>query len=179
MQSTFALRRKEIISDDLPVADILERWPALKMESQICAEFHRITNINLKNHFFAVLDQHTPHLQSIFRKKASRTGKASDVLGQLFTTYDLQEQVDVHVRRAVVLQALPAYLHEDTSSFLRTCDDGQSREPDVVDTPLGLLAVGADPQNAMFHPVKILLYLRVTRLLTYPHWLMDLSCYLH
>ncbi|RVE73057.1 hypothetical protein OJAV_G00045610 [Oryzias javanicus] len=168
MQSTFALRRKEIISDDLPVADILERWPALKMESQICAEFHRITNINLKNHFFAVLDQHTPRLQSIFRKKASRTGKASDVLGQLFTTYDLQEQVDVHVRRAVVLQALPAYLHEDTSSFLRTCDDGQSREPDVVDTPLGLLAVGADPQNAMFHPVKILVVLEGNTIIDVP-----------
>uniref|UniRef100_A0A3P9LXJ5 PB1 domain-containing protein n=1 Tax=Oryzias latipes TaxID=8090 RepID=A0A3P9LXJ5_ORYLA len=155
MQSTFALRRKEIISDDLPVADILERWPALKMESQvnICAEFHRITNINLKNHFFAVLDQHTPRLQSIFRKKASRTGKVSD------------EQVDVHVRRAVVLQALPAYLQEDTSSFLRTCE---SREPDVVDTLLGLLAVGADPQNAMFHPVKIMVVLEGNTIIDVP-----------
>ncbi|MEQ2281571.1 hypothetical protein AMECASPLE_031852 [Ameca splendens] len=83
MHTTFALRRKEIISDDLPVAEILDRWPALKMESQICAEFHRITNLNLKNHFFAVLDQHAPRLQSLFRKKAARTGKVSDVLSQL------------------------------------------------------------------------------------------------
>lgn len=31
MQTTFALRRKEVINDDLPVGEILERWPALKI----------------------------------------------------------------------------------------------------------------------------------------------------
>uniref|UniRef100_A0A3B4GB81 Uncharacterized protein n=1 Tax=Pundamilia nyererei TaxID=303518 RepID=A0A3B4GB81_9CICH len=121
MHTTFALRRKEIISDDLPVGDILDRWPALKLESQIYAEFHRITNLTLKNHFYAVLDQHAPRLQSLFRKKAARTGKVSDVLSQLFRTYDLQV-VDIHARRAVVLHALPAYLHEDTSTFIKTWD---------------------------------------------------------
>lgn len=35
MQMTFALRRKEVISDELPVGEILERWPALTMESQV------------------------------------------------------------------------------------------------------------------------------------------------
>jgi len=35
MQTTFALRRNEIINDELPVGEILERWPALKMESQV------------------------------------------------------------------------------------------------------------------------------------------------
>uniref|UniRef100_A0A3Q3NBK1 PB1 domain-containing protein n=1 Tax=Mastacembelus armatus TaxID=205130 RepID=A0A3Q3NBK1_9TELE len=46
---------------------------------QICAEFHRITNMNLKNHFYAVLDQHSPRLQSLFRKKAARSGKVAEV----------------------------------------------------------------------------------------------------
>uniref|UniRef100_A0A8C1WS16 Uncharacterized protein n=1 Tax=Cyprinus carpio TaxID=7962 RepID=A0A8C1WS16_CYPCA len=90
MDSTFALRRKEIVCNELPVNEILKRWPALKLESQICAEFHRVTNVNLKNCFFAQLDQHTPRLQSLFRKKASRTGKASELLDQLFKIYDLQ-----------------------------------------------------------------------------------------
>ncbi|KAK1898508.1 Vacuolar protein sorting-associated protein 13B [Dissostichus eleginoides] len=35
MQTTFALRRNEIINDELPVGEILERWPALKMESKV------------------------------------------------------------------------------------------------------------------------------------------------
>uniref|UniRef100_A0A3B1JRT8 PB1 domain-containing protein n=1 Tax=Astyanax mexicanus TaxID=7994 RepID=A0A3B1JRT8_ASTMX len=73
MQSTFALRRKEVISEDLPIGDVLERWPALKVDSQICAEFHRITNVNLKNHFYAELDRHAPHLLSLFRIKAGLT----------------------------------------------------------------------------------------------------------
>ncbi|KAF0046365.1 hypothetical protein F2P81_002894 [Scophthalmus maximus] len=57
---------------------------------EVCAEFHRIANINLKNHFYAEFDRHAPRLQSLFRKKAARTGKVADVLGQLFRTYDLQ-----------------------------------------------------------------------------------------
>lgn len=35
MQTTFALWRKEVISDEPPVGEILERWPALKLESQV------------------------------------------------------------------------------------------------------------------------------------------------
>ena len=35
MQTTFALRRKEVINDEPPVGEILERWPALKIESQV------------------------------------------------------------------------------------------------------------------------------------------------
>ena len=57
---------------------------------QICSEFHRITNINLKNHFYAELDRHAPRLQSLFRKRAARIGKAAEALDQLFSAYDLQ-----------------------------------------------------------------------------------------
>lgn len=132
MQTTFALRRKEVISDESPVDEILECWPALKIESQICAEFHRISNINLKNSFYAELDQHAPRFLSLFRKKAARTGKIAEVLSEIFRIYDLQEQVDIHVRRAAVLRALPAYLHEDDSGFLKQWDMSQSDEPNIV-----------------------------------------------
>uniref|UniRef100_A0A3Q3EJ73 Uncharacterized protein n=1 Tax=Labrus bergylta TaxID=56723 RepID=A0A3Q3EJ73_9LABR len=110
MQTTFSLRRKEVINDDLPVGEILE--------------FHRITNINLKNHFYSELDRHVPRLQSLFRKKAARTGKVSEVLDQLFNTYDRQV-IDVNVLRAAVLRALPTYLHEDDSGFLKLWDVSQ------------------------------------------------------
>uniref|UniRef100_A0A3Q3KYI4 PB1 domain-containing protein n=1 Tax=Mastacembelus armatus TaxID=205130 RepID=A0A3Q3KYI4_9TELE len=85
MQMTFALQRKEIVSDDLPVEEILERWATLTytLFVQICAEFHRITNMNLKNHFYAVLDQHSPRLQSLLRKKAARSGKVAEALNHL------------------------------------------------------------------------------------------------
>jgi len=34
----------------------------------------------------------------------------------------LKENMDVHVRRAAILCALPAYLQEDDSNFLKTWD---------------------------------------------------------
>ncbi|KAI9538447.1 hypothetical protein NQZ68_014191 [Dissostichus eleginoides] len=156
MQTTFALRLNEIINDELPVGEILECWPALKMESQICAEFHRITNLNLKNHFYAELDRHVPRLQSLFRKKAASKGKVAEVLDQLFASYDLQEQGDVHVRRAAVLRALPAYLHEDDSTFLRLWHVEQSDDPDIVDIAVGLLMISArSTDTTLFCPERI------------------------
>ncbi|KAK2872773.1 hypothetical protein Q8A67_022670 [Cirrhinus molitorella] len=135
-----------VASDDtviLPNARIPER-------AEICAEFHRVTNVNLKNRFFAQLDQHTPRLQSLFRKKASRTGKASELLDQLFKIYDLQDQVDVHVRRAAVLRALPSYMHESDVSFFKMWDVEQSDEPDINDVPLGLLLSNQTSSDACF-----------------------------
>ncbi|KAM6978686.1 sterile alpha motif domain-containing protein 3-like isoform 2-T2 [Tautogolabrus adspersus] len=168
MQTTFSLRRKEVINDDLPVGEILERWPALKMESQICAEFHRITNINLKNHFYAELDRHVPRLQSLFRKKAARTGKVSEVLDQLFNTYDLQEQVDVNVRRAAVLRALPTYLHEDDSGFLKLWD-ALSDEPQIDNIPVGLLLISATSTDAaLFCPEKVAVVLEGNTVVDFP-----------
>ncbi|XP_042258150.1 uncharacterized protein LOC121889970 isoform X3 [Thunnus maccoyii] len=166
MQTTFALRRNEIVSDDPPVDEILERWPALKMESQICAEFHRISNINLKNCFYAELDRHAPRLQRLFRRKAARTGKAAEVLSRIFQMYDLQEQVDVHVRRAAVLRALPAYLHDDDSGFLKQWDVAQS-EPDIGDLPVGLL-ISATSDAMYLCPEKVAVVLEGKTVIDFP-----------
>ncbi|XP_044194551.1 uncharacterized protein LOC122971866 isoform X1 [Thunnus albacares] len=166
MQTTFALRRNEIVSDDPPVDEILERWPALKMESQICAEFHRISNINLKNCFYAELDRHAPRLQRLFRRKAARTGKAAEVLSRIFQMYDLQEQVEVHVRRAAVLRALPAYLHDDDSGFLKQWDVAQS-EPDIGDLPVGLL-ISATSDAMYLCPEKVAVVLEGKTVIDFP-----------
>ncbi|XP_034004989.1 uncharacterized protein LOC117497219 isoform X1 [Trematomus bernacchii] len=169
MQTTFALRRNEIINDELPVGEILERWPALKMESQICAEFHRITNLNLKNHFYAELDRHAPRLQSLFRKKAASKGKVAEVLIQLFVSYDLQEQGDVYVRRAAVLRALPAYLHEDDSTFLRLWHVEQSDDPDIEDIAVGLLMISArSTDTTLFCPERIAVVIEGNRVIELP-----------
>uniref|UniRef100_A0A8C2AVQ4 Uncharacterized protein n=1 Tax=Cyprinus carpio TaxID=7962 RepID=A0A8C2AVQ4_CYPCA len=118
-----------IVCNELPVNEILKRWPALKLDSQ----FHRVTNVNLKNRFFAQLDQHTPRLQSLFQKEASRTGKASELLDLLFRIYDLQVSwlqflIDV--------------------SFFKMWD--QSDEPNINDVPLGLLLSYQTSSDAHF-----------------------------
>lgn len=35
MDTTFALRRREVIHDDICVVEVLERWSALKMDSEV------------------------------------------------------------------------------------------------------------------------------------------------
>ncbi|RXN22568.1 myosin heavy fast skeletal muscle-like protein [Labeo rohita] len=54
----------------------------------VCAEFHRITNTNLRNQFYAELDRHTPQLFALYRQKASHTGKVSEVLRDILRIYD-------------------------------------------------------------------------------------------
>ncbi|KAK1880176.1 putative exopolygalacturonase B [Dissostichus eleginoides] len=91
MQMTFALRRQEIVQENPLVGDFLEKWPALRMESQVCAEFHRITNVNLRNQFFSELDRHTLRRHGI---------KVSEALCEILRICDLQEVQDVHMKRS-------------------------------------------------------------------------------
>uniref|UniRef100_A0A8C2GWK8 Uncharacterized protein n=1 Tax=Cyprinus carpio TaxID=7962 RepID=A0A8C2GWK8_CYPCA len=112
MQKTFSLRCKEIIQENPQVKAFLGKWLALRIESQLCAEFQRITNVNLRNQFYAVLDQHTPGLVALYRHKAERTGKISEALRDILKIYELQ--------RTVALRALPVYLCEEDPQFFQT-----------------------------------------------------------
>ncbi|CAI5669811.1 unnamed protein product [Oreochromis niloticus] len=75
METTFPLRRQTIVMSCPPVKELLDLWPALKMESELYAEFQRITNQNLPNTFYAELDRHLPRLMTLFRQKASKLGR--------------------------------------------------------------------------------------------------------
>ncbi|KAG9277802.1 hypothetical protein AMEX_G7847 [Astyanax mexicanus] len=81
----------------------------------------------------------------------------------------LKEQVDVHVRCAAVLRALPAYLHEDDSSFLKTWNVSQSDEPDIDDMPIGLLSISANSTDATpFCPERIAVVLEGNIVIEHP-----------
>ncbi|XP_059423204.1 uncharacterized protein LOC132157978 [Carassius carassius] len=69
MNSTFALRRKELIEKEPAVKNTVERWPALFTQSQIMAEFNRISGKNLQTEYFQELDRFTPRFIDIFRAK--------------------------------------------------------------------------------------------------------------
>ncbi|KAI4889319.1 hypothetical protein NFI96_006061 [Prochilodus magdalenae] len=108
-----------VASDDtitLPHAmtpDRTEGWhhvfpvPTFSYEVELILDLWRTTNINLKNHFYAALGRHSPRPQSLFRMKASRTGKVSEVLGHLFMMYVLQvtqsDEPDINDMSVVLL----------------------------------------------------------------------------
>ncbi|KAF4100608.1 uncharacterized protein LOC131525469 [Onychostoma macrolepis] len=156
MQSTFALRRKQIVVDNpsQPVKSFLEKWPALRLESQIAAEFHRITNISLKNKFYAELDKHTLQLLAVYRQKAARTGKAAEALRRIFSAYDRLEPNDINNRRTAALRGLPVYLREDDSLFFKMWNTEEVDEPDIADSAVALVSMvnGDSSSTVQFDP---------------------------
>ncbi|XDV25460.1 hypothetical protein PO909_029376 [Leuciscus waleckii] len=134
MQMTFSLRRQEIVQENPLLKDFLVKWPALRIESQVCAEFHRITNTNLRNQFYAELDRHTPQLFALYRQKASHTGKVSEVL----------------IKRTVALRALAVYLREDDPQFFKTWNVSN-----ITGTPLALvMEVTENTGPVCFNPAR-------------------------
>uniref|UniRef100_H2MKM5 Uncharacterized protein n=1 Tax=Oryzias latipes TaxID=8090 RepID=H2MKM5_ORYLA len=141
MQMTFALRRLEIIKEDPMIGEFLQKWPALRIDSQICAEFHRITNVNLRNQFYSELDRRTPRMLILFRQKATQTGRGSEVLRNFLNLYD--EQQDADVKRTLVLHGLPIYLREEDPQFLK------SPEPDISSASVAILTTVNE--NSLIH----------------------------
>nr|XP_055064498.1 uncharacterized protein LOC129446973 [Misgurnus anguillicaudatus]XP_055064499.1 uncharacterized protein LOC129446973 [Misgurnus anguillicaudatus] len=136
MDSTFALRRKEIIHSEPPVSEILEKWPALFTESQIFAEFNRISGKNLRSEFYAALDKHTARFLEIFRKKGGTQGRTLD---EILRQVDLKSS-DVSCVRTAVLHGLPVLLGDDSDEFFKTCFDSDV-DADFSQIDVGLLTV--------------------------------------
>ncbi|TKS70565.1 Calcium-dependent secretion activator 1 [Collichthys lucidus] len=154
MHTTFALRRQHIVQGSPQVREFLENWPALRMQSQVFAEFHRITNVNLRNQFYYELDRYTPKLAALYRQKSSRTGKGAEALREMLRIYDLEEEHDINMRRTLALCALPVYLGEDDTEFFKTCN-GED-EVEIIDTQLALLSVVPDSIGSIsFSPENI------------------------
>ncbi|CAG5865169.1 unnamed protein product [Menidia menidia] len=75
MSNTFADKRQDVISLQLSIKEIKERWPALFDVPQINAEFHRIVTVNLEAKFMFMLDHYTPKLLGIFQAKKGAAGQ--------------------------------------------------------------------------------------------------------
>ncbi|KAA8595369.1 hypothetical protein FQN60_012504 [Etheostoma spectabile] len=82
-----------------------------------CTSALCIPNVNLRNQFFAVLDQHRT---ALYGQKAARTGKISEALRDILKIYDLQAVRDVNMKRALALRALPVYMREEDPQFFKT-----------------------------------------------------------
>ncbi|KAJ8349140.1 hypothetical protein SKAU_G00277290 [Synaphobranchus kaupii] len=171
MQTTFALRRQTIVKTCPPVNELMDLWPALKMESEVYAEFQRITNQNLPNTFYAELDRHLSRLMTLFRQKASKTGKTADALAEILKIHDEQEIHDIHTRRTTVLHALPVYLREEVSGFFGTCTDDPD-VPELDDIAVALLTVISDDDTSPVHyqPVKVFVVIESDIVISLPRF---------
>ncbi|XP_056606334.1 uncharacterized protein LOC130424571 [Triplophysa dalaica] len=136
MNSTFALRRKELIEREPAVKDTVERWPALFTESQVLAEFSRISGKNLQSEFFQELDRFLQRFLEIFKAKGGDVGcKLKKILQQVDNN-----KSDTNGRRTAVLHGLPLLLGEDPTDFYNTCFDCDDEEG-LSSISIGILTV--------------------------------------
>ncbi|KAK5929482.1 hypothetical protein CgunFtcFv8_010709 [Champsocephalus gunnari] len=75
MCGTFAHGRQDVISLQMSIEDIKDRWPVLFDVSQVSAEFQRITILNLEPKFMSMLDFYSPKLLSMFQGEKGAVGE--------------------------------------------------------------------------------------------------------
>ncbi|KAG5279480.1 hypothetical protein AALO_G00078240 [Alosa alosa] len=136
MDSTFSLRRKEIIGEEPLVKDLKARWSALFTERQIEAEFRRIVSSNLKQPFFDRLDEFVPRFLRLYRQRLQSVKELKPFV----------ESLDDD-KRAVVLLGLSHFLKDDPSHFFKMCKPTEESEA-VKGMDVGILVVTEeDPQR--------------------------------
>jgi len=149
MDSTFVLRRREFVTLEPPVKDIIERWPALFAESQIVAEFCRVSSKNLKIEFFKELDKYTPHFFDIFKSKGGSVGHK--LVGYLQQVAPAGK--DVNGKGTAVLRGLPVILGDENNDFFKTCFDCD--DLDISNSSIGILTV--IPEDSLALPDSLYL----------------------
>ncbi|XP_066536228.1 uncharacterized protein [Hoplias malabaricus] len=169
MDVTFALRRKEMIRDKPAISQVVHRWPALFTESQVYCEFTRVVGKNLKEQFFDALDEFSPRLMDLFRKKKGLAGQLlADLLRQTKTT----EPADI---RCLCLRGLPIILGDDPSTFFKTSFDVTDKDS-YSQTSVGLLCV--DQEHPQVNPSKVGIILKGTVVMDDPANLPQATCLL-
>ncbi|XP_042599713.1 uncharacterized protein LOC109062712 isoform X2 [Cyprinus carpio] len=144
MDLTFALRRKEIVESAPAISDVLERWPALFREPQVCMEFNRITGKNLKQEFYENLDRHSSRFMDLFK---TRRGTPGQHLLNFLQQIKSDQPTEV---RTLVLRGLPIMLGDEDSCFFKSSLVSDHRNT-ILDVPVGILFEDTDlqPPNSL------------------------------
>ncbi|KAF5892345.1 sterile alpha motif domain-containing protein 3-like, partial [Clarias magur] len=105
--------RWEIVEQRLMIGEFKNRWPALFFESEINAEFLRITTKPLRSKFLAQLDHFSEKLIQIFNKKGGVKGQ------KIKAVLAIKDSCDIDIKRECILRSLVIYLNEDPDSFFK------------------------------------------------------------
>uniref|UniRef100_A0A1A8QA99 Si:dkey-88l16.2 n=1 Tax=Nothobranchius pienaari TaxID=704102 RepID=A0A1A8QA99_9TELE len=109
--------------------------------SKICAEFFRVTRVELMKTFLSSLDEHSAQLIKLYR---SRSGKLEKELKNLLDIFDEKTTDVLEYRKSTALRGLPLYLKEQSDGFLKTCLDTDPVDVAVQGMELGILTVVED-----------------------------------
>uniref|UniRef100_A0A1A8MFK2 Si:dkey-88l16.2 n=2 Tax=Nothobranchius TaxID=28779 RepID=A0A1A8MFK2_9TELE len=141
MELTFSLRRKEIVSEEPLVDDVLKQWPALFLPDQVCAEFFQITQTNLTSRFFTSLDEYAPKIIKVYRASGAACGEG---MKSLLEKLDDQTSDVLNYRKATALRGLPMFMDKHSGSLLKDCLDTEPVEDQINSMKMGILTVIED-----------------------------------
>ncbi|XP_056617412.1 uncharacterized protein LOC130432164 [Triplophysa dalaica] len=110
-------------------------------EDQICAEFNRITQINLKSAFFSCLDEYIPRMIKLYRV---RGGAHENDMKTLLDQLDNQTSDVFAHRKATALKGLPLFIRDKAKHFLKTCLDTEPEEYHTKGMKMGIITIVED-----------------------------------
>ncbi|KAF3855361.1 hypothetical protein F7725_023416 [Dissostichus mawsoni] len=138
MEKTFSQRRLEIVEQRPMIGDFKSRWPALFQQSEVNAEFLRITTKPLQSKFMYQLDHFSDKLLQIFTSKGGVKGKK---IKEALAITDLCD--NINTRRECILKSLVIYLNEDPDSFFKEylASAADDAERDISNTVMGIYTI--------------------------------------
>lgn len=148
MDQIFSQRRQEVVQDEPMIVEFKARWPALFNVRELCAEFKRITTVNLQSKFFSQLDGLSAKLMKAF-------GKRGGLVGQKLKSImvPMSENNNIDVKRDCILRGLCAYLNEDPGKlFMEYMSDDLNSQAAMAETIYGIYVIrheGAEPDDPL------------------------------
>ncbi|XP_071814890.1 uncharacterized protein [Apostichopus japonicus] len=128
MMRTYAYRRQDLVLKAPAVNEMVERWPALFLPSELKAEFSRLSNLALESTFFSSLDQHLDRMVEILSTR------------QKFQNLFHFETGDVTAKRTAVLRCIPDYFTEQP--YFKDFEDTTMAEDIQTEVTHGIAVLG-------------------------------------
>ncbi|KAL6481996.1 hypothetical protein MHYP_G00100760 [Metynnis hypsauchen] len=138
MYRTFAHRRHDVVSLQMSIKDLKDRWPALFNASQVSAEFQRITTLTLEPKFLSMLDRCSPKLLSLFQAKKGAAGERHRA--QMRTLLQNPADASVSIQEELAEEMMKIYLLRNQESLEESADVGIVIEGTTVLSGLGDLS---------------------------------------
>ncbi|KAL6457298.1 hypothetical protein MHYP_G00342610 [Metynnis hypsauchen] len=138
MYRTFAHRRHDVVSLQMSIKDLKDRWPALFNASQVSAEFQRITTLTLEPKFLSMLDRYSPKLLSLFQAKKGAAGERHRA--QMRTLLQNPADASVSIQEELAEEMMKIYLLRNQESLEESADVGIVIEGTTVLSGLGDLS---------------------------------------
>ncbi|KAL6457318.1 hypothetical protein MHYP_G00342810 [Metynnis hypsauchen] len=136
MEKTFSYRRQEVVNQRPRIEDFKNRWPALFEQSEVNAEFLRVTTKPLRSKFLSQFDNFTVKLMQILQNKGGVKGQR---IKRFLEMADSCSNFDL--RRECVLRSLVVYLNEDPDAFFKEYESTEEAEGDITATVMGIYSI--------------------------------------